>query len=100
MNVDNSESREKIKMIHLLARYGAKWKPSGGREINEARHSLLKMKPDYSVEFLWIMSGYNASYREVIQELMRPKPIRELVSRHETRVKELMETFHHEPRTG
>lgn len=92
-NIDDSESRERIKMIHLLARYGANWKPSGGRAINEARRSLLKMKPDYTVEFLWIMSGYNASNREVIQELMRPKPIRELVSRHETRVKELMETF-------
>jgi hypothetical protein len=80
-------------MIHLLARYGAKWRPSGGREINEARRSLLKMKPDYTVEFLWIMSGYNASTREVMEELMRPKPIRMLVAKHETRVKELMETF-------
>ncbi len=58
------------------------------------------MKTDYTVEFLWIISGYNASTLEVIQELMRSKPIRELVSRHEARVKELMETFQHEPQTG
>jgi hypothetical protein len=92
-NIDDSDSREKIKMIHLLARYGAKWNPTDRREINEARRSLLKMKPDYAVEFLWIMSGYNASTREVMEELMRPKPIRTLVTKHETRVKELMETF-------
>ena len=97
VDIDDWDSREKIKMIHLLARYGGKWMPSDRREINEARRSLLKMKPDYTVEFLWIMSGYNASTREVIQELMRPKPIRTLVSRHETRVKELIETFQHEP---
>ena len=80
-------------MIHLLARYGAKWQPSDRREINEARLSLLKMKADYTVEFLWIMSTYKACTREVMDELMRPKPIRTLVSKHETRVRELMETF-------
>jgi hypothetical protein len=92
-NIDDSDSRERIKMIHLLARYGAKWKPTDRREINEARQSLLKMKPDYTVEFLWIMSGCKACTCEVIEELMRPKPIRVLVTKHETRVKELMETF-------
>ena len=71
-----------------------------GQKDNVARRSLLKMEPDYTVEFLWIMSGYKASTCDVIQELMRPKPIRELVLRHETRVKELIETFQHEPRTG
>ncbi|NWG04302.1 MAG: ankyrin repeat domain-containing protein [Syntrophaceae bacterium] len=92
-NIDNWESRDKIKMIHLLARHGAKWKPNDRREINDARRSLLKMKPDYTVEFIWIMSGYQACTRETIEELMRPKPIRTLVLRFENRVKELMETF-------
>jgi hypothetical protein len=80
-------------MIHLLARHDAKWKPKDRREVNEARRSLLKMKPDYAVEFIWIMSGYQACTREVIEELMRPKLIRALVSKHQNRVKELMETF-------
>jgi hypothetical protein len=35
-----------------------------------------------------------------MEELMRPKPIRMLVAKHETRVKELMETFQHEPQMG
>jgi hypothetical protein len=30
------------------------------REINDARKSFLKLKPDYAVEFLWIMSKYSA----------------------------------------
>ena len=90
-NVDDWGSRDKIKMIHLLARYGAKWKPRDKREINDARRSFLKMKPDYTVEFIWIMSGYQACTRETIEELMRPKPIRVLVSNHGNRVRELIE---------
>ncbi len=82
-----------MEMIHLLTRYGVKWKPTDRREINEARRSFPKMKPDYAVEFLWIMSGYKACTREVTDELMRPRPIRTLVSKNETRVRELMETF-------
>jgi hypothetical protein len=92
-NIDNWESRDKLKMIHLLARHGAKWKPKDRREINEARRSFLKMRPDYTVEFIWIMSGYNACTRSVIEELMRPKTIRTLVSKHQNRVSELIETL-------
>jgi len=33
IRVMNWESRDKMKMIHLLARYGAKWKPKERREI-------------------------------------------------------------------
>jgi hypothetical protein len=80
-------------MIHLLARHGAKWKPKDRREINEARRSLLKMRPDYTMEFLWIMLGYGACNREVIEELMRPKTIRILVSRHAGRIEELIKDF-------
>jgi hypothetical protein len=49
-SIDDSESRERIKMIHLLARYGAKWRSFSGRAIDEERRSLLKMKPDYTLE--------------------------------------------------
>ncbi len=60
-DIDNSESREKIKMIYLLAEKGAKWMPGDRYEVNDARRSLLKMKPDYTVEFIWIMSKFSAS---------------------------------------
>ena len=100
-NIDDWGSRDKTKMIHLLARHGAKWKPKGHREINEARRALLKMKPDYTLEFIWIIAGYNACAREVIEELMRPKSMRALVSKHQNRINELMESFKpSEPKTS
>ena len=55
-NLDNDRSREKIKMIHILAKHGAKWLPIDRSEIGDARRSLLYMSPDYTVEFIWIMS--------------------------------------------
>jgi hypothetical protein len=92
-NIDNSRSREKIKMIHLLARHGAKWLPSDRTEINEARRSLLKMSPDYTVEFIWIMSKYNATTREKIEDLIRTPTIRALLYSHLSRIVELIETL-------
>lgn len=92
-NLDNDHSREKIKMIHMLAKHGAKWRPKDRSEIGEARGSLLKMKPDYTVEFIWIMSQYNACKREDIEELIRTPFIRSLISKHQTRINELMKDF-------
>jgi hypothetical protein len=92
-DIDNEESREKIKMIHMLAKHGAKWFPKDRSEIGEARRSLLKMKPDYTVEFIWIMSKYNASKREDIEELIRTLSIRPLISQFTDRVYDLLEKF-------
>ena len=80
-------------MIHILAKNGAKWLPKVGSEIGEARRSLLKMKPDYTVEFIWIMSKYNASTRENIEELIRTPSIRSLIYQHMTRVNEFLKNF-------
>ena len=92
-DIDNSESREKIKMIYLLAEKGAKWMPGDRYEVNDARRSLLKMKPDYTVEFIWIMSKFSASTRENIEQLIRTPTMRALLSAHQTRVNELVESF-------
>jgi hypothetical protein len=89
--IDNSDSRNKIKMIHLLANHGAKWIPIERAEINEARRSLLKMSPDYTVEFIWIMSRYSACTRERIEDLIRTLTMRHLVSKHLPRIGELIE---------
>ena len=67
---DNEKSSEKIKMIHMLTKHGAKWLPKDHSEIGDARRSLLKMRPDYTVEFLWIMSKYDACKHEDIDELI------------------------------
>jgi hypothetical protein len=80
-------------MIHLLARHGAKWLPNDRSEINEARRSLLKMSPDYTVEFIWIMSKYNAATRENIEDLIRTPTIRALLYSHLPRINELMEAL-------
>jgi hypothetical protein len=78
--MDNGEAREKIKMIHILAKQGAKWHPENPAEIAEARRSLLKMKADYTVEFIWIMTKYQAARRKDIEELFRTPSIRSVIS--------------------
>jgi ankyrin repeat protein len=92
-DMDNEKSREKIKMIHMLAKHGAKWVPKDSSQIGEARRSLLKMKPDYTVEFVWIMSRYNACNREDIEELIRTPSIQALISPHSDCVKKMIETI-------
>jgi hypothetical protein len=92
-NMDNEDSRQRIKMIHILTKNGAKWLPKDRSEIGDARRSLLKMKPDYTVEFIWIMSKYNASTRENIVELIRTPSIRSLIYQHMNRVNELLRNF-------
>jgi len=62
-------------------------------QIGDARRSLLKMKPDYAVEFIWIMSKYNASTRENIEELIRTPSIRSVVHQHMARIYELPENL-------
>lgn len=81
-------------MIHILAKHGAKWMPPDRYQINDARRSLLKMSVDYTVEFVWIMSKYNACRRENIEELIRTQAIRRHIAKHQSRINELLEVFH------
>jgi hypothetical protein len=92
-HIDTSKSREKIKMIHLLVHSGAKWIPRDRNEINDARRALLKMKADYAVEFIWIMSQYKACSREDAEQLMRTPSIRSLCSQHLQRIEELIQSL-------
>jgi hypothetical protein len=80
-------------MIYLLAENGANWLPRDLYEVNDARRSLLKMKSDYTVAFIWIMSKFSASTRENIEQLIRTPTIRALLSAHQARVNELVESF-------
>lgn len=91
-DIDTSRSREEIKMIHMLARHGARWKPSR-HDFNRARRSLLRMIPDYTVEFVWIMSKYHACSRESTEGLLHTPPMRALVSKHLSRIEELVESL-------
>jgi ankyrin repeat protein len=78
-DVDTSASRERIKMIHLLARHGAKWHPMDTATFKQVRSSLRKMKPEYILEFIWIMAGYRACSREVIVQLIGAPNIRKQI---------------------
>jgi hypothetical protein len=68
-NLDGQRDRDAIKAIHILALHGAMWIPSAS-QINEARRTLLKVKPEYSIEFVWIMSKYRACSLEVVKRLL------------------------------
>ena len=89
-DIDTSHSRETLKMIHILAKHGAKWNPADRYEINDARRSLLKMSVDYTVEFVWIMSKYDGCSRETIEQLLRTPTIRRHIAKHQPRIEELL----------
>ena len=95
-DIDSSRSRETLKMIHILAKHGAKWMPTDRYQINDARRSFLKMSVDYTIEFVWIMSKYNACSREDIEQLIRTPAIRRHIAKHQSRINELLEDFHFE----
>jgi hypothetical protein len=78
-NIDSSDSRERIKMIHLLARNGAKWLPGKKENFDQARYSLRRMNLDYLLEFIWIMGGYQACSREVIRDLIGTPNMKKLI---------------------
>jgi hypothetical protein len=90
---DSSRSREAIKMIHVLAKHGAKWLPEVSYEINDARRVLLKLSEDYTVEFVWIMSKYGSCSRESIEQLLKQPSIRKHTAKYQTRLNELLMTF-------
>lgn len=92
-NIDTSRTREKIKMVHILAKEGVNWNPNGRPEIAEARRSFLRLEADYTVEFIWIMTRYRACKRQELEELIRTPAIRALISGHMKRVNELLDRF-------
>jgi hypothetical protein len=89
-DLDSTRSREKIKMIHMLAKSGAKWMPEDRYVINDARRELLKMKPDFTIEFIWIMTKYNASTRKNLEQLFRTPTIRALVAAHLPKIQKMI----------
>ena len=90
---DTDTARNQMKMLHLLAKYGARWCPLDRNEINLARRTLLKMTPDYALEFAWIMSKYQACSRGNLQSLLKTTSIRRHTLEHKDRLKELLEHF-------
>jgi hypothetical protein len=91
---DTRESRQKMKAIHILAKHGARWVPKDKRQVSRARRSLLKLKPDYAVEFVWIMSKYKACALDTIEELLCPSSsLRPHLSHYSQRIDELLASW-------
>jgi hypothetical protein len=91
--LDTENAREKLKAIHLLAKHGAKWIPKEKRDINSARRSLLKLKPDYTVEFVWLMSKFKACSREQVQALIGSPTMKRHIAQHGQRLHELLSSW-------
>ncbi len=88
--LDTDESRDRLKAIHLLAKHGAKWVPDGKYEMNSSRRALLRLVPDYTVEFVWIMSKFRACAFETIQELLRTPTMKAHTAAHRARIQEII----------
>jgi len=92
-DIDSSRSRETLKMIHIPAKYGAQWTPKERYEFNDARRALLKMKADYTVELVWIMSKYKSCNRTGLEQLLKTPTIRKHVAEKLPRINELLNEF-------
>lgn len=92
-NIDTEESRDRIKAIHLLAKHGARWIPQDKAEISEARRSLLKLTPDHTVEFVWIMSKYKGCDQDAIHQLLSTPTMKRHISSHRARVQEIISVW-------
>ncbi|MEX0652531.1 MAG: ankyrin repeat domain-containing protein [Phycisphaeraceae bacterium] len=89
-SLDTSESRDKLKAIHLLAKHGAKWMPVDKREVDSARRSLLRLKPDYTIEFVWIMGKYQACTVECVNDLLRTPAMKSHTAAYRARLQEIL----------
>jgi hypothetical protein len=88
--IDTEDARDNLKAIHLLAKHGARWHPKEPSELNDTRRSFLKMEPDYTVEFVWIMSKYKACEFAFAQDLVRTPAIKGHLRAHQGRISELL----------
>lgn len=95
--LDTENARQKLKALHLLARHGAKWRPADPAQIQSARRSLLKLKPDYTAEFIWIMSLYRACALESVRALLGTPKMKAHIGSLRNRIDSLFETWPGEP---
>jgi hypothetical protein len=96
-DIDSSRSRETLKMIHILAKHGAKWRPMDRHQINDARKVLLKMSVDYTIELVWIMSKYDGCSRDTIEQLLRTPTMRRHIAKYQPRIEDLLKEFTTDP---
>lgn len=68
--IDNHETKTLLKAIHLLAKHGAKWIPEDRTDITYVRRDLICLAPEYTMEFVWIMSKYKACSKNTVEKLL------------------------------
>jgi hypothetical protein len=95
--IDSERSRERLKMIHLLVAHGGMWLPSTPHTVADARKCLLKMRPDYALEFIWLMHEYRAARRRDVQELIRTPSMARHLQNERPRVTRLVAGIPEEP---
>jgi hypothetical protein len=90
--IDNQTTRDQLEAFHTLVEHGAKWLPDGVSEICDVRKSLLKLKPEYTVEVVGILVHFQGATRQNLDALLRPKSIVTHVERFLPRIAKLLET--------
>jgi len=88
-SVDTPKARERLKMLHMLVRYGGRWIPEDRSGMNRIRRSLLGVTADYTVEVIWIMAKYGGCARATIEALLKTPTLRAHVMDHYRRVDQL-----------
>ncbi len=81
VGIDSKQSREAMRAVHALAKWGARWCPIDPQELKAARKSLLKVIPSYTMELVWIMSKFKACEKETLMELLRTDGMKRHMSR-------------------
>lgn len=90
--LDSDRSREFMKGIYLLAEAGGKWRPDAA-QIKSARKSLVKMIPEYTVEFISLMARFDAAKRSDVEELIRTPSMKSQVGKYRNRINEHLESL-------
>ena len=79
-----------MKMIHMLVAHGAKWLPKDKHEIGDVRRELLMMKPDYLLEFAWLMHRYKGARRSDFKELFHTPAVTKLLGESVAKAQQLI----------
>lgn len=91
--IDSYEARELMKAIQLLAKIGGRWIPCESRDISSTRKYLLCLDPAFTLEFIWIMSKYQACSKECVEQLLRTPKVKSLLSKHREQLTKLLASW-------
>jgi hypothetical protein len=70
-----------------------KWNADEKDHISSARRALLKLKPDYAVEFVWLLSKYRACSRDSVEALISTPSMKRHVSAHIDRIRDFLKSW-------